>query len=122
MSAFRSSLWAFAFQTFLQLGLTTISGSQAQKVGSTVLFFGDSYVDPGNNNVIPTLIKSSFLPYGTNFPPYGRNPTWRFSDGKILPDYLGKHYIHAVTNIYNSFYSDRLNLNFMMLIRYCSKK
>ena len=91
-------------------------------MGSTVLFFGDSYVDPGNNNVIPTLIKSNFPPYGTNFPPYGRNPTGRFSDGKILPDYLGKHYTHAVTNIYNSFYPDRLYLNFMLLIRYYSNK
>lgn len=88
MSAFRSLLWIFAFHTFL-LGVTSIgdiiTGSQAQKV-STVLFFGDSYVDPGNNNHIPTLIKSNFLPYGRDF--VGRNPTGRFSNGKILPDYL----------------------------------
>jgi len=53
------------------------------------LFFGDSYVDPGNNNYILTLIRSDFPPYGRNF--VGHIPTGRFSDGKILPDYLGKH-------------------------------
>lgn len=87
MSAFRSSLWAFAFQAFL-VGVSTIgdsANSEAQNV-QAVLFFGDSYGDPGNNNHIPTLIKSNFPPYGTNF--VGGNPTGRFSDGKILPDYL----------------------------------
>jgi hypothetical protein len=86
MSAFRSSLWAFAFQAFL-VGVSTIgdsANSEAQNVRA-VLFFGDSYGDPGNNNHIPTLIKSNFPPYGRNF--VGGNPTGRFSDGKILPDY-----------------------------------
>eukprot|EP00253_Pinus_taeda_P022823 PITA_22823 len=91
MSAFRFSLWsAFAFQGSLLVCVWAIgdkiTSSGAQKV-STVLCFGDSYVDPGNNNHIPTLIKSDFLPYGTNF--VERYPTGRFSDGKILPDYLG---------------------------------
>eukprot|EP00253_Pinus_taeda_P012111 PITA_12111 len=81
MSAFRSSLWAFVFRTFL-FGVY----AEAQNVGA-VLFFGDSYGDPGNNNHILTLIKSNFPPYGRNF--VGGNPTGRFSDGKILPDYLG---------------------------------
>ncbi|KAH9309294.1 hypothetical protein KI387_037205, partial [Taxus chinensis] len=51
-----------------------------------VLFFGDSYGDPGNNDFLSTLIRSNFLPYGKNFP--GQKPTGRFSDGKIMPDYI----------------------------------
>jgi len=51
-----------------------------------VLFFGDSYGDPGNNDFISTIIRSNFPPYGKNFP--GQKPTGRFSDGKIMPDYI----------------------------------
>jgi len=51
-----------------------------------VLFFGDSYGDPGNNDFISTTVRCNFPPYGINFP--GKKPTGRFSDGKIMPDYL----------------------------------
>lgn len=87
MSAIQLSVWAFAFQSFLLAVCTNgkTANAEAQNVGA-VLFFGDSYGDPGNNNHVPTLIKSNFHPYGRNF--VGGNPTGRFSDGKILPDYL----------------------------------
>ncbi|TVU31350.1 hypothetical protein EJB05_23032 [Eragrostis curvula] len=48
--------------------------------------FGDSVVDTGNNNYIPTFTRSNFEPYGKNFP--GHEPTGRFSDGKISMDFL----------------------------------
>lgn len=53
---------------------------------TTVLVFGDSSVDTGNNNYLTTFIKANHNPYGQNFP--GQVPTGRFSDGKLVPDFL----------------------------------
>ncbi|KAF4376762.1 hypothetical protein F8388_025633 [Cannabis sativa] len=44
-------------------------------------------LDVGNNNILPTLIKSNFPPYGRDFD--GHNPTGRFSNGKLAIDFLG---------------------------------
>ncbi|CAN1843347.1 GDSL esterase/lipase At2g42990 [Linum perenne] len=46
-----------------------------------VIVFGDSSVDAGNNNVISTLLKSNFQPYGRDFD--GGRPTGRFSNNVI---------------------------------------
>ncbi|KAH7544914.1 hypothetical protein FEM48_Zijuj01G0036400 [Ziziphus jujuba var. spinosa] len=51
-----------------------------------VLVFGDSSVDPGNNNVLHTTAKGNFLPYGKNF--FGGQPTGRFSDGRLSTDFI----------------------------------
>ncbi|XP_027177609.1 alkane hydroxylase MAH1-like [Coffea eugenioides] len=53
---------------------------------SAILVFGDSAVDPGNNNYITTIAKGNHAPYGINFP--GKISTGRFSDGKLVPDLL----------------------------------
>lgn len=51
----------------------------------TKLFvFGDSYSDTGNN---PKALASSWkTPYGLTFP---GKPAGRYSDGRVLTDYLG---------------------------------
>ncbi|KAJ1421600.1 SGNH hydrolase superfamily [Sesbania bispinosa] len=51
-----------------------------------VIGFGDSIVDPGNNNKIKTLVKCNFPPYGQDFE--GGIPTGRFCNGKIPSDLL----------------------------------
>ncbi|KAJ4962514.1 hypothetical protein NE237_022453 [Protea cynaroides] len=51
-----------------------------------VLVFGDSMVDTGNNDYIPTLAKCNFRPYGRDF--MGGIPTGRFSNGKVPPDLI----------------------------------
>ncbi|KAG7017443.1 GDSL esterase/lipase [Cucurbita argyrosperma subsp. argyrosperma] len=48
--------------------------------------FGDSYVDTGNNR--KPAAKSWQYPYGVTFP---GKPTGRFSDGRVLTDYLAKY-------------------------------
>ncbi|KAM0056886.1 putative triacylglycerol lipase [Helianthus debilis subsp. tardiflorus] len=53
-----------------------------------VLAFGDSTMDPGNNNYIKALFKANFPPYGKDF--MGGNPTGRFSNGKIVTDVFAK--------------------------------
>lgn len=52
--------------------------------------FGDSFVDPGNNDYIPTNATSNFPPYGNDFP--GKVATGRFSNGLLFPDLLGGFY------------------------------
>jgi hypothetical protein len=54
---------------------------------TTLLVLGDSTVDPGNNNHLPTTARANFLPYGLNF--YGRRPTGRFTNGRLATDMLG---------------------------------
>uniref|UniRef100_A0A0D3HB23 Uncharacterized protein n=1 Tax=Oryza barthii TaxID=65489 RepID=A0A0D3HB23_9ORYZ len=68
------------------LGAPPAPGTSAAKVPA-VLAFGDSIVDTGNNNYLPTIVRSNFPPYGRDFP--GGKATGRFSDGKISIDLLG---------------------------------
>ncbi|VVA91957.1 unnamed protein product [Arabis nemorensis] len=49
-----------------------------------VIAFGDSILDTGNNNLLMTLSRSNFLPYGRDFPFH--LPTGRFGNGKVLSD------------------------------------
>lgn len=51
-----------------------------------VFAFGDSTLDTGNNNILNTAVRADHAPYGREFP--GGAPTGRFSDGKLLGDYL----------------------------------
>ncbi|XP_021908178.1 LOW QUALITY PROTEIN: GDSL esterase/lipase At3g14820-like [Carica papaya] len=55
---------------------------------AAIIAFGDSIVDPGNNNHIRTMIKCNFPPYGRDFPE--GKPTGRFSNGKIPSDLLAE--------------------------------
>lgn len=52
-----------------------------------LIVFGDSIVDPGNNNDLVTIAKSNFPPYGRDF--NGGRPTGRFSNGRIPSDFIG---------------------------------
>jgi hypothetical protein len=51
-----------------------------------IFIFGDSTVDSGNNNYFETLAKANHKPYGQDFP--GHIPTGRFSNGKLVSDFL----------------------------------
>lgn len=60
-----------------------------------MLVFGDSSVDPGNNNWLLTPMKGDFLPYGKDF--FEGKPTGRFSNGRLPTDFIGnifKFYRH----------------------------
>lgn len=58
----------------------------------TYYVFGDSYHDAGNNNYLSgTLPKANFKPYGITY--FKGVPTGRFSDGRIIPDFLGTELI-----------------------------
>ncbi|KAH7544693.1 hypothetical protein FEM48_Zijuj01G0012800 [Ziziphus jujuba var. spinosa] len=52
-----------------------------------LFIFGDSLLDTGNNNLLPTLSKVNYLPYGIDFP---RGPTGRFSNGRNYADVVAE--------------------------------
>lgn len=42
--------------------------------------------DSGNNNILPTLAKADYLPYGVNFV---KGATGRFTNGRTVADFIG---------------------------------
>lgn len=52
--------------------------------------FGDSLVDAGNNNYLPTLSKANISPNGIDFKASGGNPTGRFTNGRTIGDIVGE--------------------------------
>ncbi|ESR38415.1 hypothetical protein CICLE_v10030260mg, partial [Citrus x clementina] len=64
---------------------STAAAAQPKKY-SAVLVFGDSTADTGNNNFVNTLFTANHLPYGQDLP--GHAPTGRFSNGKLMPDFI----------------------------------
>ncbi|KAL2322481.1 hypothetical protein Fmac_026860 [Flemingia macrophylla] len=75
---------AMIAETLLDIVTVSCSGSKVP----AIIVFGDSSVDSGNNNFIPTMARSNFEPYGRDF--FGGNPTGRFSNGRISPDYISE--------------------------------
>ncbi|KAG8364553.1 hypothetical protein BUALT_Bualt18G0009100 [Buddleja alternifolia] len=53
-----------------------------------IIVFGDSSVDAGNNNQVPTIARSNFEPYGRDFS--GGKPTGRFCNGRIPTDFISE--------------------------------
>lgn len=56
---------------------------------AALFVFGDSLYDPGNNNYINTTtdFQANFWPYGVS---YFNPPSGRFSDGRLIPDFIGE--------------------------------
>ncbi|THG06941.1 hypothetical protein TEA_021418 [Camellia sinensis var. sinensis] len=72
---------------FLALMVPFLEGKATAKVPA-VIVFGDSSVDAGNNNQIPTIVRSNFEPYGRDFE--GGRATGRFSNGRIPTDFISE--------------------------------
>ncbi|KAI3710209.1 hypothetical protein L2E82_39983 [Cichorium intybus] len=73
----------------LIINIHSLQYSYAQKSTiSAVFVFGDSTVDPGNNNYIPTISRGNFPPYGKDFP--NHEATGRFSNGRLVTDFIAE--------------------------------
>lgn len=48
--------------------------------------FGDSLIDNGNNNNLPSFAKANYFPYGIDF---NAGPTGRFSNAYTIVDQIG---------------------------------
>ncbi|KAL6202410.1 hypothetical protein ACLB2K_026118 [Fragaria x ananassa] len=79
--AFKPIYWFLLIHFLLQI-------SRVYAKVPAIIVFGDSSVDAGNNNQISTILKSDFPPYGRDF--YGGQPTGRFSNGRIPPDFISE--------------------------------
>ncbi|XP_027347796.1 GDSL esterase/lipase EXL3-like [Abrus precatorius] len=81
----RVILWCAAIPIpFLHVSAVSLPNNESVPA---VIVFGDSIVDPGNNNYITTLIKCNFPPYGRDFAG-GNHPTGRFSNGLVPSDII----------------------------------
>ncbi|XP_031501794.2 GDSL esterase/lipase 7-like [Nymphaea colorata] len=75
-----TELMVLIFLTCLQL----IRGVSGELFDVPALFvFGDSLVDDGNNNYIPSIARANYPPYGIDF----GYPTGRFCNGLTVVDY-----------------------------------
>lgn len=63
--------------------LSILQISFAQLVPA-IMTFGDSVVDVGNNNYLPTLFRADYPPYGRDFA--NHKATGRFCNGKLATD------------------------------------
>lgn len=73
---------------FIILALSIILVGKIEAKVPAIIVFGDSSVDAGNNNQIPTIARSNFEPYGRDFP--GGKPTGRFSNGRVPTDFISE--------------------------------
>jgi phospholipase/lecithinase/hemolysin len=62
------------------------NSSDDKPLAPALIVFGDSIVDPGNNNDINTIIKADFPPYGHDF--VNHRATGRFCNGRIPTDFI----------------------------------
>ncbi|XLR38975.1 hypothetical protein S83_023635 [Arachis hypogaea] len=82
------SLFVFQIHFLLHSSSANNNNNYNKNKVPAIIVFGDSSVDSGNNNFIPTIARSNFEPYGRDFP--DGNPTGRFSNGKIAPDFISE--------------------------------
>lgn len=69
--------------------LTAVSGQggRGREMVPAMFIFGDSLIDNGNNNNLPSFAKANYFPYGIDF---NGGPTGRFSNGYTMVDGIGK--------------------------------
>nr|GME03564.1 GDSL esterase/lipase At2g24560-like [Ipomoea batatas] len=78
------------FFFIISVGLFHHAKTQSSSIPkfTSILVFGDSTVDTGNNNYIPTIFRANHPPYGLDYT--NGIPTGRFSDGQLVPDVLAQ--------------------------------
>ena len=79
---------AFVLHERLLLFLVLFPSLAAPSRVPAVIVFGDSTVDAGNNNFIPTIARANFPPYGRDFP--GGRATGRFCNGRLATDFISE--------------------------------
>ena len=101
MAVAKSDLGFRLVVSCLFLLLTGCQSSQGHfNKHAAIFIFGDSLFDPGNNNYINTGpgFQANFWPYGES---YFNPPSGRFSNGRLISDFIGDNISNA--NLFFSF-------------------
>ncbi|XP_062152092.1 GDSL esterase/lipase 7-like [Alnus glutinosa] len=72
---------------FLLIFLHSLSPIHSLPLSPALYVFGDSMFDSGNNNILPTIAKANYLPYGVNFV---KGATGRFTNGRTVADFIAE--------------------------------
>ena len=90
----RVKSWSLAL-VFLCISLSYLVNAADDNNGGfgASFIFGDSLVDAGNNNYLPTLSKANIPPNGIDFKASGGKPTGRFTNGRTIGDIVGRLYL-----------------------------
>ncbi|XP_041004384.1 GDSL esterase/lipase At1g71691-like [Juglans microcarpa x Juglans regia] len=84
MAKFRLLMLAF----FVVLSVSSGQGSgRGREMVPAMFIFGDSLIDNGNNNNLPSFAKANYFPYGIDFK---GGPTGRFSNGYTMVDEIAE--------------------------------
>ncbi|XP_076907313.1 GDSL esterase/lipase APG-like [Bidens hawaiensis] len=70
--------------TVVAIVVTVGEAQDSSSVVPAIIAFGDSAVDVGNNDYLPTIFKANYPPYGRDF--VNHQPTGRFCNGKLATD------------------------------------
>ncbi|KAF6167320.1 hypothetical protein GIB67_043181 [Kingdonia uniflora] len=93
-----TSVW-FPLVFFLVILVVTDTALCNAVPVQAMFVFGDSLIDPGNNNNLKSLASANYLPHGIDF---SEGPTGRFCNGGTMADHLsillGLGLIPAFTN------------------------
>ncbi|OIT39550.1 PREDICTED: GDSL esterase/lipase At1g71691-like [Nicotiana attenuata] len=63
------------------------AGGRGRALVPAMFIFGDSLIDNGNNNNLPSFAKANYFPYGIDF---DGGPTGRFSNGYTMVDEIAE--------------------------------
>ncbi|KAJ4713767.1 GDSL esterase/lipase [Melia azedarach] len=93
---FKYSSFLFLFSVLLMI-IRVVVGQDGDPVGAeagrrremvpAMFIFGDSLIDNGNNNNLPSFAKANYYPYGIDF---NGGPTGRFSNGYTMVDEIAE--------------------------------
>ncbi|CAN1294143.1 GDSL esterase/lipase 7 [Linum perenne] len=93
-------LLCVSLQVWIVLFFIRSSCIAAENHVPALFIFGDSTLDAGNNNFLPTKAKANFFPYGVDHP---LGTTGRFTNGRTIADFfaewLGLEYQPPVLSI-----------------------
>ncbi|XP_042005477.1 GDSL esterase/lipase 7-like [Salvia splendens] len=78
---------AIFFFFFIAL-LITLTSANADPLAPALFVLGDSLLDSGNNNLLPTVARANFSPYGMNFD--AARSTGRFTNGRTVADFIAE--------------------------------
>jgi len=88
-------LWVISIIITQQLAFLSNASHSRKNIVPAFYVFGDSTVDPGNNNNINAHAKANVFPYGIDF---NNCSTGRFTNGKTFADLIGNISIYKKIN------------------------